>query len=274
MIVYQHIRLDNDQPFYIGIGSNKKRAFRTSGRNDIWNKITNKTKYRVEIIFEGLSKEEACKKEIELIGKYGRINDKTGILSNITMGGEILLGEESPRFNRGKKIEIDGVEYDSISGAARKLKMLPETITYRLKKESFPNYRKLYGDTPDVKYTNEEIQIITHNRNRGQNNGMFGKTRTIIEKLLWNVNKKNRYEIIVNGVQYMSISHAAFITKIHYKKLYRSIKNKTQYVEFTTQITNNKIYTKELIQKYINTTNMGDLTLYPQPEIIQMLKSF
>ena len=72
----------------------------------------------------------------------------------------------------------------------------------------------------------------------------------------------------------MSISHAAFITKIHYKKLYRSIKNKTQYVEFTTQITNNKIYTKELIQKYINTTNMGDLTLYPQPEIIQMLKSF
>jgi len=42
--VYKHIRLDKNEPFYIGIGSteNYARAFSRSIRNDIWKKITGK----------------------------------------------------------------------------------------------------------------------------------------------------------------------------------------------------------------------------------------
>jgi hypothetical protein len=93
--VYRHIRLDVNQPFYIGIGSDSlfKRAFesKSNRRNSIWNKIVSKTSYRVEILFENLSWEEACIKEIEFISLYGRKNINTGVLCNLTDGGEGTL---------------------------------------------------------------------------------------------------------------------------------------------------------------------------------------
>lgn len=91
--VYKHVRLDKNEPFYIGIGSTKNyaRAFSKSIRNNIWEKITNKTEYSVEILYENLTIEEAKSIEVELISKYGKI--KTGgILSNITDGGDGVSG--------------------------------------------------------------------------------------------------------------------------------------------------------------------------------------
>jgi hypothetical protein len=94
--VYRHIRLDKNEPFYIGIGSdcnftraNEKRKDR---RNKIWNDIYSKTKIEVEILFSDVSYEFACKKEVELIKLYGRINTNTGILSNLTDGGDTEVG--------------------------------------------------------------------------------------------------------------------------------------------------------------------------------------
>jgi len=54
--VYQHIRLDCNEPFYIGIGSDSsyRRANERTRRNDIWNKITAKTDYKVVILFDNL----------------------------------------------------------------------------------------------------------------------------------------------------------------------------------------------------------------------------
>ena len=62
--VYKHVRLDKNEPFYIGIGSTKNhgRAFSKSIRNDIWKKIINKTKYSVEILYENLTIDEAKSK--------------------------------------------------------------------------------------------------------------------------------------------------------------------------------------------------------------------
>ena len=52
--VYRHVRLDKNEPFYIGIGSDDKyqRAFVKHERNNLWNKIVLKSKYIVEIVFE------------------------------------------------------------------------------------------------------------------------------------------------------------------------------------------------------------------------------
>lgn len=89
-IVYQHIRLDNNTVFYIGIGKNKSRAYNKhfKNRNVIWVRTVKKYGFRVEILKENMSWEEACQEEIKLIKKYGRLNIKTGILVNLTDGGE------------------------------------------------------------------------------------------------------------------------------------------------------------------------------------------
>jgi hypothetical protein len=89
--VYRHIRLDKNEPFYIGIGSDKNgkyiRANDINKRNKFWKNITNKTKYRVEILFNDLTWEEACEKEIEFISLYGRVDLNNGTLCNMTAGG-------------------------------------------------------------------------------------------------------------------------------------------------------------------------------------------
>ncbi len=90
--VYQHIRLDTNQVFYIGIGRSypyKKRARVSTSlyRNELWHKIVNEHGHRWEIVFDNLTQDEARAKEVELILKYGRISDGTGILCNIARGG-------------------------------------------------------------------------------------------------------------------------------------------------------------------------------------------
>lgn len=59
--LYRHIRLDKNEPFYIGIGTiqiieNKyhyySRSKEKSNRNIIWNRIVAKTKYKIDILLE------------------------------------------------------------------------------------------------------------------------------------------------------------------------------------------------------------------------------
>lgn len=92
--VYRHIRLDKNEPFYIGIGSDNeyKRAYCIHKRNNIWNKIVSNTSYEVEILLDNVSWDIACSKEREFIKLYGRKDLRTGILSNLTDGGEGAYG--------------------------------------------------------------------------------------------------------------------------------------------------------------------------------------
>ena len=93
--VYRHVRLDINEIFYIGIGSENndyKRAHTKRNRNKHWCNIVNKTNYEVEIVFDDLTWEEACTKEIEFIKLYGRKDLNKGTLVNMTDGGEGALG--------------------------------------------------------------------------------------------------------------------------------------------------------------------------------------
>ncbi len=89
--LYRHIRLDTGKPFYIGIGVGR-RAYDKCKRKKHWKRIVAKHGYSVEIMIDGLSWEEACKKEIEFIALYGRLNKGNGILINLTDGGEGSFG--------------------------------------------------------------------------------------------------------------------------------------------------------------------------------------
>jgi hypothetical protein len=101
--VYRHIRLDKNEPFYIGIGKDNsyKRAFEKSktGRSIFWHNVVNKSNYEVEILIDNLSWQQACEKEKEFILLYGRKDLKTGCLVNMTIGGENppdIFGDKNP----------------------------------------------------------------------------------------------------------------------------------------------------------------------------------
>ena len=71
-IVYIHKGLDNNEIFYVGIGKSKLRSTSFDKRSKFWKDYVKKHSFLVEILFDDISWEEACEKEIELIKFYGR----------------------------------------------------------------------------------------------------------------------------------------------------------------------------------------------------------
>lgn len=101
-LLYRHIRLDKNEPFYIGISDNYNRPFSKHSRNRYWKHIIKNTKYKVEIILDGLSRQEVEQKEIEFISLYGRKDLGIGTLVNLTNGGTGGLGLKHTNETKSK----------------------------------------------------------------------------------------------------------------------------------------------------------------------------
>jgi hypothetical protein len=118
--LYKHIRLDKNEPFYVGIGSDNsyKRSNSHKHRNKHWRNIVSKTPYKVEILLDNLTWSEACKKETEFIKLYGRADLGKGTLVNMTDGGE---GNNNPseatRMSISNKIKANKKRGSKISAA-------------------------------------------------------------------------------------------------------------------------------------------------------------
>lgn len=91
--VYRHRRKSDNSVFYIGIGkqANYLRAKTKHNRNVYWNRIVSKNGFNYEILQDNLSFNEAKELEVLLISIYGRSDINTGILCNLTDGGEGTL---------------------------------------------------------------------------------------------------------------------------------------------------------------------------------------
>lgn len=132
--VYRHIRLDKNEPFYIGIGNDNngsyKRAYSNDIRNTHWLNVVKKCKYEVEIMIDNIPYDFAKQKEKEFIGLYGRKDKKSGILCNKTDGGDGTLGiivsketrakmsnykKGKPSWNKGKKMSEQARLNNSLS---------------------------------------------------------------------------------------------------------------------------------------------------------------
>lgn len=94
--VYAHIIEETEEIFYIGKGKDN-RAWRISGRNQYWNNITNKYKFKVDILYTSTSEFDAYKKEIELIEIYKP-------KANLSTGGEGGFNGISPSEKTRKLI--------------------------------------------------------------------------------------------------------------------------------------------------------------------------
>jgi len=102
--VYEHWRLDRDECFYVGIGSNPGRAHSRHGRNRHWHAIVSKlarenSTYEVRIVESGISWDRACEIEIERIAfwRYHNID-----LANICAGGRGAVGMRHSEETRKK----------------------------------------------------------------------------------------------------------------------------------------------------------------------------
>lgn len=95
--LYRHIRKDNREPFYIGVGTvldeyntfkaQYYRAYNKMNRNQYWINIANKYGFDSQILFEHSDRRFIHQKEIEFISLYGR-KSNGGLLVNMTDGGD------------------------------------------------------------------------------------------------------------------------------------------------------------------------------------------
>jgi hypothetical protein len=169
--LYRHIRLDKNEPFYIGIGTiaeNKitfktkySRAFLKSRRSIFWKNIVSKVNYETEIVIESENHEFIKQKEIEFIELYGRKDIGKGILVNHTNGGEGTINWKPTNQNKiNHKNAMAKVNYDrfsikiyqygldgnfikewqSISAAALSIKISKSTLGKVIKDNTNGNY--------------------------------------------------------------------------------------------------------------------------------------
>jgi hypothetical protein len=212
-IVYRHIRLDKNEPFYIGIAKNMRRPHSKSDRNKYWKHIISKTKYRIEILFDDLTWEEACEKEKEFIKLYGRKDLGLGSLVNMTDGGEGANNvsqesiERTRLFNLGRKMTDE-----------TKLKM---SLSHTGKKNGF------YGKTH-----NEDTINKIKNKKTGQKASKETKKKMSESQKLRN--KLNPYydnslisqikKLLDEGVKPSKIQKTFNIPKTSYYRITESIK--------------------------------------------------
>lgn len=243
--VYRHIRVDKNEPFYIGIGKTEYRYRARQGRNPIWKRIVSKTDFYIEIIFKDVSWEFACQKEIEFIKLYGRIDRSTGILANMTDGGDGNLGlkhsdqaiERISKSSKGRQGYWKGksmsdefkakISLSKLGNTNTKGRTISESHKDAVRKHATGNRycvgRVLSDDT--------KKKIGDANRGRkvkepwkcallGARNGMYGKRHT--EKSIRAnkeaqkrkpVVKKSKGGVIIQ--EYSSIADAAFENRIN-----------------------------------------------------------
>jgi hypothetical protein len=169
--VYRHIRLDKNEPFYIGIACNKRndyvRAYEKSRRSDWWKKIVLKTDYRVEIIIDDVSPDFAKEKEKEFIQLYGRRDLKTGSLVNMTNGGDGMINLIFTKQHR-ERLSISAKK--RIVTEEQKIKLRQSRIGRKLSqehKDKISQYMKRYIATDSLRAFRSD-RMLKNNPSKGK----------------------------------------------------------------------------------------------------------
>lgn len=174
--IYKHIRTDKNEVFYIGIGNGKnyQRAYDTIHRNRYWKHIVRKTNYIIEIVEDNLSWEEASKKEIELIKKYGRKDLNEGTLVNMTNGGDGTIGLI---MNDDTKIKISNSNRGSGNGNWKKQYTNEERKRLSIaQKKRFQDPKQRLKTNAFLNLSEEQIEErkkVWSECKKGKNNGRF-----------------------------------------------------------------------------------------------------
>lgn len=179
-------------PYYIGKGKNG-RAYQHHG-----NRITvPKDKTKITFIAENLSEKEALELETNLIAKYGRKDLNTGILENLTDGGE---GTSNPpqyvRDNQSKRMKN---EPSVMLGRKHSPESLKKMSDIKIGKPSgFKG--KTHTEESKIKLSNSaigrqdsiETKIKKSIANKGENNPFYNKSHAEESKKLISEARKGK----------------------------------------------------------------------------------
>ena len=188
-VVYRHRRLDNNEIFYIGIGSIKRSKDRGKRRNEYWNNIVNKTEYKIEIIAEDLNWDTACELEILLIQEYGLNN-----LSNLTLGGEGYLGYSHTKEFKTKLSKLNSERIWSEESRNKMSNSKKGTImSDNFKKQMSERFK--INNPRSTKVINTETNIIYQTITEVYNLLNFNKSRQTFINYLKN-NKIENFKIV------------------------------------------------------------------------------
>ena len=173
--VYAYLRED-DSPYYIGKGKGK----RVFAKHD--SVSVPKDRSRILMLAENLSEESALELEKEKIAFYGRKDLGTGILRNMTDGGDGISGyshkETTKEILREKRLQQPDPMLGRKHSEQTKEKM-------SLKKKGKPSWNKgLTGENSHTfgktwKWNNpmsEEAKLKNSERMTGEKNPFYGKT--------------------------------------------------------------------------------------------------
>lgn len=229
--LYRHIRPDKNEPFYIGVGDyfgygrarKYKRAFTVKGRNSIWQRIYKKNNYEIEvdIILESGDWNYIIKKEIEFISLYGRINNDTGILSNMTNGGEGCVG-----YRHTKETLVILSEY---------LKIAKEKLN---RPEVRDKMKKFYESRKGKKVMPEGFVFSAESKKK-MSDSRSGSKSYLAEKVI-NTNNNKMYGCVEDALKDSGVTKWAF-----YKMLKGIRPNKTTFLYLKDY---NKNYHKLILQ--------------------------
>jgi hypothetical protein len=156
--VYQYLREDGT-PYYIGKGKDG-RAYSKNRRATI------PPIERIELVKENMTEDDALAYEIELIAKYGRKDIGTGILRNLTDGGEGTSGRVYTDATRHKMSGVNSGMYGKTH----------TDETKQILRESCIKHNETFWT--------EENRLKHSALKSGINNGMYGKTHTDENKRL------------------------------------------------------------------------------------------
>lgn len=185
--VYIYWRLDINEPFYIGMGRDRRwKNLHKNQRNKYFNNIANKHQIVCEIIKDNLTEKQAfgieCWLINELVFEYGfsidikgnRSKEKGQHLVNCTWGGEGCSGRKHTEEWKQRQSEIMRGENNPMYGVHMKGE---NNYMYgkHLSEETKEKIRKKAIGRKSTKETKKKLSEIRKELFKGEKNPMYGK---------------------------------------------------------------------------------------------------
>jgi predicted GIY-YIG superfamily endonuclease len=217
--IYAHKRKDKNQIFYIGVSSldNYNRAYYKYNRGSIWNLIVKKTPYDIVIIHENISLKTALVLEKKLINYFGRINKKTGILSNLTDGGDGMYGlvhtTKSKLKMRESQINLHRNGYISPMKGKKTPQEVREKISNSCKgRTAWNKGKKLSKEQAELLRTYNLGRVQTLQERIKRANSNKGKTRN--RKKIINTKSNTVFDSINDAIIHSGLTKTTFYRKL------------------------------------------------------------